>query len=66
MADSAKGDATIMMRVGSDVKSGFKAAADLSGLTLTGWILQRCRAACEEELDRYGQPVPYLPKKPRK
>jgi hypothetical protein len=41
-------------------KEGFRAAAELSGLDMSGWIRERLRQAARKELDQAGQPVPFI------
>ena len=48
------------MRVDEAEKEGFRAAAELSGLDMSAWIRERLRQAAWKELERAGQPVPFI------
>jgi uncharacterized protein (DUF1778 family) len=50
----------VQSRVAKDEKRAFELAADLVGLTLSGWVRDRARRAAEEELTKAGQPVAFL------
>jgi hypothetical protein len=50
------------IRLDEAEKDGFRAAAELSGLELSGWIRERLRSVAWKELERAGQPVPFRPK----
>lgn len=51
------------MRLHEAEKEGFRLAAELSGLELSAWIRERLRKVARDELERAGQPVPFLPVK---
>jgi uncharacterized protein (DUF1778 family) len=48
------------MRITEAEKKAFKEAAELSGLSLTGWIRERLRSASRRELIESGKQVPFL------
>jgi hypothetical protein len=52
------------MRIMPTEKQGFKAAAALAGLELSGWIRERLRLAARRELESAGQAVPFLRRYP--
>jgi len=50
----------VQVRMGEAEKAGFKAAADVAGLSLSAWMRVRLRDAACEELRRAGKQVPFL------
>jgi len=46
------------MRIEAVEKEGFRRAAELAGLDLSGWIRERLRLAAREELEKAGLAVP--------
>jgi hypothetical protein len=58
-SDKIKG-VRLDLRLDADEKDGFRSAAELSGLELSAWIRERLRQAAWKELERAGQPVPFL------
>jgi hypothetical protein len=50
------------MRLEEAEKEGFRAAAELAGLDLSAWVRERLRQAAWKELERAGQPVPFIQK----
>ena len=53
----------IDMRIDDAEKDGFRAAAELAGLDMSAWIRERLRQAAWKELEKAGQPVPFIPSK---
>lgn len=53
----------LQVRVTDPEKAAFDAAADLAGLDMSAWVRERLRAVAREELEGYGKPVCFLPKK---
>lgn len=51
---------SILLRMAAAEKTGFRAAADLSGLELSVWIRERLRAVARKELESAGQAVPFI------
>jgi uncharacterized protein (DUF1778 family) len=58
-SDQVKG-IRLDMRIMPTEKQGFKAAAALAGLELSGWIRERLRLAARKELESAGQAVPFI------
>jgi hypothetical protein len=58
-SDQVKG-IRLDMRLLPTEKQGFKAAAELAGLELSGWIRERLRTAARKELAGAGRDVPFM------
>jgi hypothetical protein len=52
--------AHLQLRLGEPEKLGFKQAAKLAGLPLSGWSRSRLRAAASQELKQAGKKVSFL------
>jgi hypothetical protein len=52
--------AWIEMRCEDAEKDSFRAAAELAGLPLSGWIRTRLRQAARKELENVNMPVAFL------
>jgi len=50
----------IKLRSSPDEKAGFERAAQIAGLSLSGWIRQRVRAAAVRELEVAGEIAPFV------
>lgn len=50
----------VQVRCRDAEKRAFKQAADLAGLSLSGWIMLHLRKAAAKELKELGRPVPFL------
>jgi hypothetical protein len=48
------------MRLDQAEKDAFRAAAELAGLDMSGWIRERLRTAARKELENAGLNVPFL------
>jgi len=48
------------MRLDEYEKEGFRLAAEMSGLELSGWIRERLRRAAKKELEDAGKQVPFI------
>jgi uncharacterized protein (DUF1778 family) len=57
--DAVKAD-YIEVRCEESEKQAFRAAAEASGLPLSGWIRERLRRAARKELQDMGMPVAFL------
>lgn len=53
-------DVPLPVRVEASEKAAFMEAAELEGLTLSGWVRNRLRAAARKELGEAGHEVPFL------
>ncbi len=42
-------------------KAAIKAAAELAGMQVSVWVRDRLRGCARAELQKAGQPVPFLP-----
>jgi len=51
---------TIQFRSKDDENAAFEQAARLSGLSKSGWMRERLRAAARTELEGAGRSVPFL------
>jgi uncharacterized protein (DUF1778 family) len=54
-------DELIQLRVKAAEKETFRAAAKLSGLSMSSWMRERLLERGREELEQAGQSVPFLP-----
>jgi hypothetical protein len=52
----------LQVRVDDAEKQAFNAAADLAGIDLSAWVRERLRLIARRELEKSGQPVPFLGK----
>ena len=52
------------VRLVTNEKEAFKAAADLAGMPLSAWVRDRLRAASRKELDGSGRPVAFRDQAP--
>jgi antitoxin component of RelBE/YafQ-DinJ toxin-antitoxin module len=52
--------AILQVRVQEAEKQAFHAAAELAGLDLSAWVRERLRLLARRELEKAGQPVPFL------
>jgi antitoxin component of RelBE/YafQ-DinJ toxin-antitoxin module len=52
--------AVLQVRVQEAEKRSFHAAAELAGLDLSAWVRERLRLLARKELEKAGQPVPFL------
>ncbi len=50
------------LRLTSAEKAGFQEAADLAGLSLSGWARERLRRAAIRELEDASRDIPFLRK----
>jgi uncharacterized protein (DUF1778 family) len=48
------------MRLDEYEKEGFRMAAEMAGLELSGWIRERLRRAAKKELEDAGKKVPFI------
>lgn len=53
----------LIFRVSPEEKEDFERAANVSGLSLSGWMRQKLRAAAIKELGEIGEKVSFLEKK---
>lgn len=60
----SKGD-YLDVRLEPAEKQAFKEAADLAGLALSAWVRERLRRAARDELGGAGQPIAFLPQRPK-
>ncbi len=51
---------TIKLRVDPDEKQAFQDAADLAGISLSGWVRERLRTAAIRDLENARQPIPFV------
>ena len=49
----------VLLRVHPLEKQAFAEAGELAGTTMSGWMRDRLRTACERDLGKAGRPVPY-------
>ncbi len=42
-------------------KAGFQQAAEIAGLSLSGWMRERLRLAATRELENASRKIPFLP-----
>lgn len=52
-------DESLLVRMRSVEKEGFRAAAELSGESLSDWVRLRLRQIAARELKRASRPVPF-------
>lgn len=52
----------LQVRLAQTEKRGFAEAARLAGQALSVWVRDRLRQSAQQELERQGQPVPFLGK----
>jgi uncharacterized protein (DUF1778 family) len=50
----------VQIRVTVEEKEGMDAAADIAGISLSGWVRERLRMAASQELARVGRKAPFL------
>lgn len=50
----------MQIRVQSDEKRAFEAAAELAGIGLSAWVRERLRSAAIRELEGAGKRVPFI------
>jgi hypothetical protein len=50
----------VQFRMSDAEKAGFKAAADLAGLSLSAWMRERLRTTAQAELRKAGKLVAFL------
>ena len=48
------------VRVDEGEKEAFDAAAELSGIAMSGWVRERLRAAARKELEAVGKSVDFV------
>jgi uncharacterized protein (DUF1778 family) len=60
-SDKVKG-IRLDMRLDQAEKDAFRAAAELAGLDMSGWIRERLRAIARKELEGAGLQVPFIKK----
>jgi hypothetical protein len=48
------------IRLSSQEKQGFQAAAALSGIPLSSWVRERLRLAAIRDLESAGQKIPFI------
>jgi hypothetical protein len=58
-SDTAKSK-SVLIRLDEDEKQAFTEAAELAGLSLSGWIRERLRLAATKELRFEGRTVAFL------
>jgi uncharacterized protein (DUF1778 family) len=51
---------SVEVRMTTDEKKAFRAAAELAGIPLSAWIRERLRRMALRELTEAGQQVPFL------
>ena len=52
-------DESLLVRMRSAEKEGFRAAAELSGESLSDWVRLRLKQVAARELKRASRPVPF-------
>jgi hypothetical protein len=50
----------VKIRLSETEKQGFEKAADLAGISLSGWMRERLRRAAIRELEEASQPIPFV------
>ena len=50
----------LQIRLTSDEKLGFAAAAELAGIPLSSWVRERLRLAAIRDLESAGQQIPFV------
>lgn len=50
----------LQIRLTSDEKNGFSAAAELAGIPLSSWVRERLRMAAIHDLESAGQQIPFV------
>ena len=50
----------LQVRLTSDEKRGFSAAAELAGIPLSSWVRERLRLAAIRDLESAGQQIPFI------
>lgn len=50
----------LQIRLTSEEKQGFAAAADLAGIPLSSWVRERLRLAAIRDLESAGQKIPFI------
>jgi hypothetical protein len=50
----------LQIRLTSDEKLGFAAAAELAGIPLSSWVRERLRLAAIRDLESAGQKIPFI------
>jgi hypothetical protein len=50
----------LQIRLTSDEKNGFSAAAELAGIPLSSWVRERLRMAAIRDLESAGQQIPFV------
>jgi hypothetical protein len=50
----------LQIRLTSEEKQGFLAAAELSGIPLSSWVRERLRLAAIRDLESAGQQIPFI------
>lgn len=56
--------ATLQIRLSPAEKAAFEQAAANSGIPISSWVRDRLRDAAIRELERVGQPIPFIKKIP--
>jgi hypothetical protein len=54
----------LQIRLSSEEKQGFQAAAGLAGIPLSSWVRERLRLAAIRDLEGAGQKIPFIPPMP--
>jgi hypothetical protein len=54
----------LQIRLSSEEKQGFQAAAGLAGIPLSSWVRERLRLAAIRDLEGAGQKIPFIPPLP--
>ncbi|WP_254511456.1 type II toxin -antitoxin system TacA 1-like antitoxin [Anatilimnocola floriformis] len=61
MSEKVRSD-RLELRLDPNEKAAFERAAELSGLTLSGWVRERLRRLAKEELETAGERAHFIPR----